>query len=656
MSGIVGYWAYSSHDLAEAEFAAFTHSVAHRGPDGFGIEHFPETRLWLGHRRLAIFDLSERARQPMSSADGRYWLTYNGEVYNYLELREELRGVGHRFVSDSDSEVVLAAFAQWGPRCLLRFNGMWAFAIWDARDRRLFLSRDRFGIKPLLYSVHDGAVSFASELKAFLTLPWIDGAFDSDVLGQTLIDIVGQEASPRTLLPKVRRLPAAHWMHIERDGRVRVEAWWNTLDHLPQPPKELGAQVDEFRSLLFDACQLRLQGDGPLAVEQSGGLNSSAIACAVAELGRRDEVQRASKDCQRAFVACFNGTSSDESKEASIVINHTGMKPHYERVDDHIALDNIEKSIFDHEIIFLFPRVASWVLFRAMRTAGIRASLNGGAADSLLGNDRNVIELALNAAVSRLDFPRYWELRQILRTFDIADSKSISATIQGEFRWLARCSLARLRLLEPLRAVRDRLRAFQVEPIMRVASGSNSITSGTDDTYTESTSPLEAAYYKNFHVDNQLHYANFDRASMAHGLQVRMPFTDWRLVAFGFALPETSKYGCGYTKRILRLAMDGRMPDEARLRTVKVPFVPPLDDWARGALRPWLLDLCASGTFLDSSVWNGPAVKAAVERAVAGQTSLWPVWPIINAYVLEQSFKVRAHDPPSAEANRNPIN
>jgi asparagine synthase (glutamine-hydrolysing) len=136
MSGIVGYWAYSSHDLAEAEFAAFTHSLAHRGPDGFGIEHFPETRLWLGHRRLAILDLSERARQPMSYAEGRYWLTYNGEVYNYVELRKELRGLGHRFVSDSDSEVILAAFAQWGPRCLLRFNGMWAFAIWDAREHQ----------------------------------------------------------------------------------------------------------------------------------------------------------------------------------------------------------------------------------------------------------------------------------------------------------------------------------------------------------------------------------------------------------------------------------------------------------------------------------------------------------------------------------------
>ena len=653
MSGIVGYWAYSSRDLCEAVFAAFTHSLAHRGPDGFGIEHFPKARLWLGHRRLAILDHSERSRQPISYGEGRYWLTYNGEVYNYLELREELRGLGHTLIADSDSEVILAAFAQWGPHCLLRFNGMWAFAIWDARDRRLFLSRDRFGLKPLFYRIHASAFSFASELKAFLALPGIDGGFDSDVLAQTLIDVVGQEASPGTLLPKVHRLPAGHWMQIENTGQVHLEAWWNTLDHLPQPPKGLSAQVDEFRSLLIDACRLRMLGHGPLAVEQSGGLDLSAIACTVTELGLGDHGKRASMDCQSAFVAYFNSISSDERKEASVVINHTGMKPSYEYIDDKIALENIERTIFDHEIIFSFPRVGSWVLFRAMRTAGIRASLNGGAADSLMGNDRTVVEHAVRAAVSRLDFRRYWELRQILRTYDIDDSASVP--VQGEFRRLARRFLAQMRLLKPLRVVRDRLPLFRVEPIVRVAARSDSATSDTDAAYHYVMSPLEAANYRNFHVDNQLHYANFDRASMAHGIQVRMPFTDWRLVTFGFALPETSKYGCGYTKRILRLAMFGRMPDEIRLRTVKMPFISPMDNWARGALKPWLLDLCASTAFLDSSVWDGPAVKAAVERAVVGQASLWPVWPILNAYVLEQAFKQRARETP-AEADRNPVN
>src|SRR5579863_273938 len=189
MSGIVGYWSYASHDLPDAEFAAFTHSLAHRGPDGFGIEHFPEARLWLGHRRLTIHDHSEHGRQPMSCCEGRYWVTYDGEVYNYVELREELRDLGHRFITESVGEVILAAYIQWGADCLLRFNGMWAIAILDGQKRRLFLSRDRFGVKPLHYALHNGAFAFASELKAFLVLPWIDGAFDADVLRETIIDV-----------------------------------------------------------------------------------------------------------------------------------------------------------------------------------------------------------------------------------------------------------------------------------------------------------------------------------------------------------------------------------------------------------------------------------------------------------------------------------
>ena len=353
MSGVVGYWSYSSADLAAAVFAEFTHSLAHRGPDGFGIEHFPGARLWLGHRRLAIVDLSERARQPMSYAEGRYWLTYNGEVYNYVELREELRGLGHRFISDSDSEVILAAYAQWGQDCQFRFNGMWAFAIWDAREHRLFLSRDRFGVKPLHYCDHAGAFVFASELKAFLTLPWIDGAFDPEILAETLADVYGQEATPDTLLPGVRRLPAGHAMVVEADGSIQINTWWNTLDHLPQPRASLDEQTEEFRALFFDACRLRLRSDVPLATALSGGLDSSAIACTLAELGRRGVVEHAPKDWQRAFVACFTGTPYDERLHAKAVVDHTGMMPCYLDVDDHQALENIERVIFDHERILL---------------------------------------------------------------------------------------------------------------------------------------------------------------------------------------------------------------------------------------------------------------------------------------------------------------
>lgn len=573
MCGVTGYWAYSSHDPAESVFTAFTHILAHRGPDGFGIEHFPEARLWLGHRRLAIVDLSERARQPMSYAEGRYWLTYNGEVYNYVELREELRSLGHRFVSNSDSEVILAAYAQWGPDCQFCFNGMWAFAIWDVHERRLFLSRDRFGVKPLHYCDHAGAFVFASELKAFLALPWIDGTFDSEVLAETFINVNGQEGSSYTLLPGVHRLPAGHAMVVEADGRVRINAWWNTLDHLPQPRASLDEQADEFRDLLFDACRLRLRSDVPLATALSGGLNSSAIACTLAELGRHGTVERAPKDWQRAFVACFTGTPYDERQYAKTVVDHTGMVPHYHNIDDHQALNHIEKVIFDHETIRWSSVIGAWALYRAMRFDGLRVSIDGHGADELLGGYLSFVERAMDAAVGSLHLRRYVDLRSV-RTGLIGGTEISSyESLLGELRWIARGQLARWRLLKPVRAavagfrslptgVRGTAAHRSLDELLTHYDGPHRLYYDTADPRVTGMSPLKSMLFTWFHGSFlPMLLCSFDRLAISHGIEVRMPFMDWRLVTYGFALPETSKIGAGYTKRVLRHAMRGILPE-----------------------------------------------------------------------------------------------
>jgi asparagine synthase (glutamine-hydrolysing) len=163
MCGITGIWSYNQPDISDVEMDIFTDILSHRGPDGRGTYHDQECNLRLGHRRLAILDLSDAGHQPMSSADGRFWIVYNGEIYNYLELKEELEALGYTFTSHSDTEVLLASYIQWGEECQLRFNGMWAFAIWDTHTRTLFLSRDRFGIKPLYYIVNDRFFSFNSK-------------------------------------------------------------------------------------------------------------------------------------------------------------------------------------------------------------------------------------------------------------------------------------------------------------------------------------------------------------------------------------------------------------------------------------------------------------------------------------------------------------
>src|SRR5215831_4039299 len=188
MCGIVGMWNLDGGPIDQLVLERFTDALAHRGPDGRGTYVDPQGSLGLGHRRLAILDLSPAGHQPMSYANGRYWITYNGEIYNFLELRKELQGLGYRFVSDSDTEVILAAYVQWGADCQLKFNGMWGFAIWDKQERELFLSRDRFGVKPLHYFYDGRCFAFASEMKAFLATPWFQPSFDPQVVTSALVD------------------------------------------------------------------------------------------------------------------------------------------------------------------------------------------------------------------------------------------------------------------------------------------------------------------------------------------------------------------------------------------------------------------------------------------------------------------------------------
>lgn len=662
MCGITGHWAYAGRDLGAAEFRAFTDSLAHRGPDGRGVEHFASDRLWLGHRRLAILDVSDRGRQPMSYAKGRYWLTFNGEIYNFIELRETLRELGYRFVSDSDSEVVLAAYAEWGAECQLRFNGMWAFAIWDAREKELFLSRDRFGVKPLHYADVGGCFSFASELKPFRQLSWCEGGLDEQVLAETLRNVVGQECKPQTLLPGVKRLPGGHCMTVGRDEagkfQTRIVQWWNTLEHLPQPPADLDGQSEKFREIFLDACRLRLRSDVPVATSLSGGLDSSAVACAISELGRRGAVDHVPEDWQRAFVACFPSTGLDERSYAEQIVAHTGMRPHYSTIDVNVALDEIEKVILDLEDVWYVPMVGAWSIYREMRRAGMRVSLDGHGADEFLGGYHFFVQAAIEEQFgSAFRLSRYRDLNHVRAGLaggtKVGGSGELLAEggLASDLRSLARRgvtrSLEQLGILEPMRSVRARLLGSSAtQPILpplaalgRV-SDSQLVQQGLKD-----ASALQKMLYEFFHVNVLPTFLRcIDRASMAHGIEVRMPFMDWRLVTFGFSLPDESKIGGGYTKRVLRLAMQDLMPDSVRLRTKKVHFSSPINDWARQGLGPWLLDIAASQSFREASAWNGRAAALAVEQAVAGNASIDAVWPVVNAWVLQQGFKAKAEN------------
>ncbi|MBI2457920.1 MAG: asparagine synthase (glutamine-hydrolyzing), partial [candidate division NC10 bacterium] len=285
MCGIVGVYNYGNPGLPlqAGTIAGMRDTMEHRGPDDAGVFVSPDGKLGLGHRRLSILDLSSLGHQPMATADGRYWIVYNGEVYNFRELRAELEPKGYTFRSTSDTEVLLALYAEYGPKMLHRLRGMFALAIWDAREERLWLARDRIGIKPLYYTCRDGRFLFASEIKAILAFPGIPRSVHLPGLHHFLSFLT--TPAPLTLFEGIRKLPAGHTLTVQRDGSVALEEWWDVFDGVqPSATGDEAAIPGHILHLLRESIRYRMVSDVPFGVFLSGGIDSSTNVALMAEL------------------------------------------------------------------------------------------------------------------------------------------------------------------------------------------------------------------------------------------------------------------------------------------------------------------------------------------------------------------------------------
>lgn len=590
--------------------------LAHRGPDGAGV-HL-DGSLGLGHRRLAILDLSPAGAQPMSYGDGRWWITFNGEIYNFLEVREELEAKGHRFRSSGDTEVILAAFVEWGAGCLHKFNGMWAFTIWDSYERTLFLARDRFGIKPLFYLRQPECFAFASEMKAFFDLPGFAPRLNLPVLKAELLDIHSQEGGPNCLLHDVYRLPAGHWLRVDAEGRTTVQRWWRTLDHLVAPPARLEEQAEHFCTLFDDACRVRMRSDVPIGASLSGGLDSSAVVCSVAALAQQSGA-RQMEDWRRAFVATFPGSSVDERAFAEVVIAKSGVLPTFVEIDAAQTLDLLASTAYHTEQVIDGPLAALWAIYQAQRQAGVVVTLDGHGGDELLAGYPHYVIAALYDAGSWPTRPRrYRDVFDIYRGLMASPADSGPQTAARQILWETHAWLRNLRRLarraQPPPAATpdegDMARWFgpalqEVEPAAATASDELA-----------GASLFRRTLYRDFHATVlPVILRNYDRMSMAHGVEVRMPFLDWRLVTYVFSLPEQSLLGQGYTKLILRRALADRLPAQVVARRDKIGFTSPISQWAPSeAWRSWFTALFKHNGFASSPLWSQPALANAYQH------------------------------------------
>ena len=550
MCGIVGYWSVAPVGIEDLAIA--TDLLAHRGPDGFGYLPADEGRVGLGHRRLAILDPREAAAQPMLSEDGRYAIVFNGEIYNFLEVRDELRSRRHVFRTESDTEVILHAYAEWGSACQERFNGMWAFAIWDNVARELFFSRDRFGVKPLLLLETTSGTAFASEAKAFLGLPWHRAG--------------GPNAEVRVLRGGMCATLSGP------TARLDVRRWWHPLDHIQHETASYPQQVERFRELFFDACRLRLRSDVPIATAISGGLDSSSSLAAVHALGG-ESVARRPSDWAQAFTIVAPGTEHDELDYARAACDAVGVTPTVIDLFERCDPDDIDEYLFLTEGQPL-TNLPAWYLYGTMRKHGIRVSMDGQGADEIL------IGYAFDA-IRGLQLEASW-LRRPRRTLDLY--RTIAAQSQNS----------------PYARVRARMLLVSSSPALRwAASRSPRIRSriptvlepGHDAQTWEmarTLQPLSAVAFMAVHDGIQRLLERYDVLSMSSGLEIRMPFLDWRLVCYALSLPGESVLGHGFMKRILRDAMASYLPDVVRARKQKLQFQGPIRSLLRNQLGPWL--------------------------------------------------------------------
>ena len=614
MCGIAGIYSQTGTAVDIHHITAMNQMLKHRGPDGEGT--FVEGSIGLGHRRLAILDASTAGQQPMSYADTRYWITYNGEIYNFIELRDQLRAKGHVFISDSDTEVILAAYTEWGEACQNLFNGMWAFAIWDTSEKKLFLSRDRFGVKPLYYTLQNNHFSFASEIKAFLPLPWFTGAVDANIAARMLQGDTTIDAGSQTLFKDIYQLPAGHSITIQHKNPPQINQWWNTLDNIPQSSADFSQQVETFKELFFDACRLRMRSDVPIGTMLSGGLDSSSILSTISWLRTQHAAMksistiRQATEWQKAIVACFAGMENDERKHADIAAGHHNIKPQFFEITAADVIDTFTEAVFSAETINDNINTY-WLTYRALKQAGITVTLDGHGADEHLGG------YPWHVQTARMD--------SFVWPFDTAArSSELENTLLDLFPNRALPS-------SPTVSTHDWIRTPAVLP-----------TQSEDRFFALSKySSLNRHLHYDIHTASLPgHLHRFDHTAMAHGVEVRAPFLDYRLVTYSLSLPSDAKIAAGFTKRILREAMQGLVAEPIRTRKTKIGFGSPLGEWMKGPMHAFIQDTLSSDFFLHSSISNGPAIQAHMQRCLAtgDHHGLKPIFGHVQLAYLQRSF------------------
>jgi len=617
MCGIYGY--LSSKEKIDPDILhRMGDSLRHRGPDGEGVEiqQSLEWGLGLGHTRLSIIDLSPAGKQPMCNEDGTIWITYNGEIYNFRELRIELERNGHRFKSNSDTEVIIHLYEERGVRCLERLNGMFAFAIWDQSEKTLFLARDRIGKKPLYYCRYDGGIVFGSEIKALLKHPKVAREIELSSLNKYLS--YEYVPAPDTIFKSIRKVRPGYFL-LYKDGDMRTERYWD----IPLSDNAIGYKtedeyVEELTEILEKSVRSRLVADVPVGVFLSGGLDSSLVAAMA---------KRSNKDIE-CFSIGFDEISFDERKYAAKVAQSINLKQNLRIFSTSEMLKNLEALPWLLDEPLADASILPTYLLAKMTSEKLKVALSGDGGDELFAGYPTyqahklvtyfdalpdtlkdaAKSLALSLPVSDANISFDFKIKQFLR------GAGVSSEIRF-FRWMGGLidSEKRQLLSDDLKAALRHHNSYQ--DVFSYLSESGL------------TKDLERILYlsmKLYLQDDIL--VKVDRAAMANGLEVRCPLLDHEFVEFACKLPTKYKLKGLKTKYLLKKAARGILPNEIIDRRKK-GFGIPIARWLRNELKDFMLNSLEETKIKRQGYFNYAYIKKLMDdhlkKKIDNRKALW---------------------------------
>jgi asparagine synthase (glutamine-hydrolysing) len=633
MCGIAGFNWRNEHLIQ-----AVSSALAHRGPDQSG--NYSDDSVSLGHRRLSIIDLSEHGRQPMSNEDGTVWVACNGEIYNFQELRDELEAKGHIFRSRTDTEVIVHAYEEYGPECVQRLNGMFAFALWDRSRRELFLARDRLGIKPLYYYHKGGKFVFASEVKAILRVPDVDREIDP----QALYHYMGYEyvPGPHTILSHVYKVPPGHYLRY-RNGEIDKVQYWDV--HFESGRRPRAHYEERLRELLTDAVRRHLVSDVPLGAFLSGGLDSSAVVALMSRCG---------VEPIRTFSLGYDDPSFSELEYARIVSRQFKTQ-HEVLMIDPITPDIIEDAIWHlDEPMSELSAIPTYLMAQKARER-VKVCLSGEGGDEVLvGYDRFRASKA-NAYYRTLP---QWVRHGIVGRWAKAlpDRPEKKGTInvlkrfveggllpeEGEhLRWQFFGSPERDRQLFK----KDFLSRIALDPFAPIRDAIAPC---------NATERLDREVYLELKlIMPEIANLKVDKTTMAHGLEIRVPFLDHQFVEFCATIPGDMKLRGFTTKSIFRSAMKDILPDTI-LKRGKQGYSLPLKNWLRVQMRDYAQEVIASSELIQE-VFDLSYIQRMVREHLDYRANhSHTIWALVNLAVWHRLFIESQWQPNRSQASQEP--